>query len=552
MPFCTNCGAELSHGVKFCNECGTPINSKINEKRKTVYDGEIHKCPSCGEKLKSFVSICPICGEEIRGGKTVNSLTLFFQEMRVAKTEKEKIVLIKTFPLPNYKEDIIEFMLLSSSNFDARYYASHLDEEDISDAWLSKIEQCFEKASLAFGNDVDFEKIETLYLNIKKQIESSKIERSKERKLENKKQRRLEVEAEAKKFRSNRCFKSVFVLVSLLLLMLVIISSITESEVSLKFSIASIIIFVLNLIVIMDIFPIPSKKVYRLLIIILTFVCIAFLVASIFNLKFDSIENFFSDYQETFIWDGTGLCKYLPVPNNDLGQILIDNDNEFKIELYQTSLEDFESYIEQCRLKGFNVDVQQEDKKYSSYNDDNIELLISYNSIKKIINIYLNAKERLINIKYNLIELKGLDCETVVKKIKENGFDNVTVNIVKVPTLSQIDNSVANVTINNQDIDFIKNDRFTRTSNFIVTVYKCNLITTMSSDNIIGKNYIDITVLLKKQGFTNIKHNIINDVILGWFVEKGEIESISINGITEFNSEQQFPYDAEVIISYHQ
>ena len=39
--------------------------------------------------------------------------------------------------IPNTKEDIFEFMLLASSNFDAFYYATHLHVEDISDAWLS-------------------------------------------------------------------------------------------------------------------------------------------------------------------------------------------------------------------------------------------------------------------------------------------------------------------------------------------------------------------------------------------------------------------------------
>ena len=46
MPFCMNCGNELPEGAKFCLECGTSVGTseQKEEKRKTVYDGEIHKC----------------------------------------------------------------------------------------------------------------------------------------------------------------------------------------------------------------------------------------------------------------------------------------------------------------------------------------------------------------------------------------------------------------------------------------------------------------------------------------------------------------------------
>ena len=50
-------------------------------------------------------------------------------------------------------------MLLASSNFDASYYATHLHEEDISDAWLSKVEQCYEKAKLTFTNQNDLQSL---------------------------------------------------------------------------------------------------------------------------------------------------------------------------------------------------------------------------------------------------------------------------------------------------------------------------------------------------------------------------------------------------------
>ena len=59
MAFCSNCGKELAAGAKFCFECGTPVGKTDETVRRTVYSGEIHKCPSCGEVLQSMTAICP-------------------------------------------------------------------------------------------------------------------------------------------------------------------------------------------------------------------------------------------------------------------------------------------------------------------------------------------------------------------------------------------------------------------------------------------------------------------------------------------------------------
>ena len=54
MAFCINCGQELTEDAKFCANCGQAVgNNSSTSQRKTVYDGELHKCPNCGE-LFSF------------------------------------------------------------------------------------------------------------------------------------------------------------------------------------------------------------------------------------------------------------------------------------------------------------------------------------------------------------------------------------------------------------------------------------------------------------------------------------------------------------------
>ena len=171
MAFCVNCGYELKEGAKFCNNCGSMVIShkkaETNE-RKTFFDGEIHKCPSCGEVLPSFVGNCPSCGYELRGTSATNSVKELYGELNRTTAEVQKDNLIRNFPIPNSKEDIIEFMILASSNILGE------DNQDIYEAWLAKFEQAYQKAILLFSSESDFTKIQRIYENCQSNILSEK------------------------------------------------------------------------------------------------------------------------------------------------------------------------------------------------------------------------------------------------------------------------------------------------------------------------------------------------------------------------------------------
>lgn len=64
------------------------------------------------------------------------------------------------------------------------------------------------------------------------------------------------------------------------------------------------------------------------------------------------------------------------------------------------------------------------------------------------------------------------------------------------------------------------------------------------------KNYEDVAAALKTLGFSNIKYEVLYDIILGW-TDDGEVESVSIADKTDFNRGDVFPADAEIVITYH-
>lgn len=75
--------------------------------------------------------------------------------------------------------------------------------------------------------------------------------------------------------------------------------------------------------------------------------------------------------------------------------------------------------------------------------------------------------------------------------------------------------------------------------------------TPYSSEDCLGKNYSTVKSDLETAGFVNISEEIIEDVELTETDKNGMIESISINGISDFSANEKFNSLAKIIITYH-
>lgn len=185
MAYCTNCGAQVDDNAKFCGVCGNkmPIKQQPQKTntRKTVYDGTIHKCPNCGAGLSSFVKNCPECGYELRGTDVVESVSAFARRYAVTTSNAEKVDLIRTFVIPNTKEDILEFAILASSNIDEGSFtrdnvvvSGGATQSEVSEAWMAKFEQAYHKAAILLEGTSEFQRIERLYNQKHLQLQSAK------------------------------------------------------------------------------------------------------------------------------------------------------------------------------------------------------------------------------------------------------------------------------------------------------------------------------------------------------------------------------------------
>ncbi len=234
MPFCGECGYEMKEGAKFCLRCGSKVkqinaqssvicpscgdalipgkkfcancgwsqdglqeNRHKHTKREEVFEGDIHKCPNCGEIVNSFSAFCTTCGYEFKNNDSSDSIKDFMSEIEnieklrnpignmstifgfTSNIDIRKIDLIKNFPIPNNKEDIVEFLVLSSSNIDSEHFVGNNERAETKEAkaWYSKFEQTYKKAHLLFSDDSDFlNEVDEIYFDKKNEILDKKNE----------------------------------------------------------------------------------------------------------------------------------------------------------------------------------------------------------------------------------------------------------------------------------------------------------------------------------------------------------------------------------------
>ena len=106
----------------------------INVAPKSDKFGDIKKCPACGAIVESFSTRCGDCGTDFRNISANNTIERLFTTLEsieasrksgigsflgatfgvsVSDVDKRKIETITSFPIPNTKEDILEFLIHS-------------------------------------------------------------------------------------------------------------------------------------------------------------------------------------------------------------------------------------------------------------------------------------------------------------------------------------------------------------------------------------------------------------------------------------------------------
>lgn len=464
MAYCRYCGNELKSGTNYCCNCGKSNNidmtcnkkNKCNNdsklsKKNVFFDGEIHKCPSCGEILNSFVSICPSCGYELRGTYSSTAITDFSNMISNCESEKKLISIIENFPIPNTKEDIFEFLVIAKSkikNYDKNGNGVlDYNEKSLLNAWKVKVDQCYEKGKLILDNQNDIMIIEEYYSEINDFISNVLI--GEEEKI--KEERINEFSEDIKsKFDNSKSTKVLSIIGGVLCIGLFLISIKNGSTISALTSTIGFVFFIMYFIVGKQLVRIPIKNIYIYFMILgYIFVIISFGISG---------ESAY-DYRKTdILWNELLLNENLPTLENVKGDITTNTTEKLCIKYISCSKEDYNKYVKKCIDYGYSLDIDNSNFKFNAYNSSGYKLEL-YNSSSSELSITLTAP-----IEMNVISLPNSEIANLIpippslfgKIIKDNN-ENLELCLGNV-TKEQFNEYVTEVKNNGFDEKYRRDD----------------------------------------------------------------------------------------------
>lgn len=88
-------------------------------------------------------------------------------------------------------------------------------------------------------------------------------------------------------------------------------------------------------------------------------------------------------------WPTSALAEMLPIPESNRGRVMWDMENSLYVIVENTSREQFNAYVDECRNFGFNENYIRSDREYDAYNASGFHLTISYNDRNNEMTIHL-------------------------------------------------------------------------------------------------------------------------------------------------------------------
>lgn len=92
-------------------------------------------------------------------------------------------------------------------------------------------------------------------------------------------------------------------------------------------------------------------------------------------------------------WPTNGLGTKLPIPKSKIGRIAWNNEESFIVHLGETSIDELNNYIKECKNYGFNLLLGESEGFYNANNDEKYELTLRYLGFNNI-EISLKAPEK--------------------------------------------------------------------------------------------------------------------------------------------------------------
>ena len=126
-----------------------------------------------------------------------------------------------------------------------------------------------------------------------------------------------------------------------------------------------------------------------------------------------------------FEWKDLALCKQLPKPNSNVGNIISNDDDYLDVNVENTSNEDFKAYIKKCQDMGYTVESENDGDYYNAFDKEGYKLSLSFYSSQEEMNIELEAPEQLGTLYWPRSEIANLlpKPKSTVGKVSSDSSD---------------------------------------------------------------------------------------------------------------------------------
>lgn len=113
---------------------------------------------------------------------------------------------------------------------------------------------------------------------------------------------------------------------------------------------------------------------------------------------------------KNYIWPLSGLSQYLPEPEMLEAEIRTDDETRFSIDFYNVTQQQFETYVNACKEKGFTISVTKTDGVFYAYNQEEYDLNIIYMDFTddKTMSVFLDAPLKMSEIRWPNTDLVRL------------------------------------------------------------------------------------------------------------------------------------------------
>lgn len=93
------------------------------------------------------------------------------------------------------------------------------------------------------------------------------------------------------------------------------------------------------------------------------------------------------------VWPSGGIADKLPIPKSTVGDIISDSEDYLDVTVGNTSLSDFQKYVNDCKAYGFTVDYDNLGDTFYAKNRSGYDLSVYYDEKDKSMDIILEEPD---------------------------------------------------------------------------------------------------------------------------------------------------------------